>query len=180
MFPKYCWTKCPETWYFDHYKINSCVIFCFKDRFCIVHLKKYLLSICYLPGSREFWSLGIYNLVEETEKKQEEFNLINMNFRHKDNAAAKSLQSCLTLCKPIDGSPPGSAVPGIFQARALEWVAIAFSSAWKWKVTVKSLSHVRLFVTPWTVAYQAFPSMGFSRLEYWSGMPSPSPAVLNN
>ena len=77
--------------------------------------------------------------MEETEKKQEEFNLINMNFRHKDNAAAKSLQSCLTLCKPIDGSPPGSAVPGIFQARTLEWVA-----------------------------------MGFSRQEYWSGVPLPS------
>ena len=178
MFPKYCWTKCPETWYFDHYKINSCVIFCFKDRFCIVHLKKYLLSICYLPGSREFWSLGIYNLVEETEKKQEEFNLINMNFRHKDNAAAKSLQSCLTLCKPIDGSPPGSAVPGIFQARALEWVAIAFSSAWKWKVKVKSLSHVWLLATPWTAAHQAPPSMGFSRQEYWSGVPLPSPTDI--
>ena len=57
-------------------------------------------------------------------------------------AAAKSLQSCLTLCNPIDGSPPGSPVPGILQARTLEWVAISFSKAWKWKVKVKSLSHV--------------------------------------
>ena len=90
-------------------------------------------------------------------------------------AAAKSLQSCPTLCNPIDGSPPGSPVPGILQARTVEWVAISFSNAWKWKVKVKLLSHVRLFVTPWTAAYQAPPSMGFSRQEYWSGVPLPSP-----
>ena len=89
-------------------------------------------------------------------------------------AAAKSLQSCLTLCKPIDGSPPGSTVPGTLQARTLEWAAISFSSAWEWKVKVKLLSRVRLFATPWTAAYQALPSMGFSRQEYWSGAPSPS------
>ena len=76
------------------------------------------------------------------------------------NAAAKSLQSCPTLCDPRDGSPPGSPVPGILQARTLEWVAISFSNAWKWKVKVKSLSCVRLFATPWTVAYQAPPSVG--------------------
>ena len=63
-------------------------------------------------------------------------------------AAAKSLQSCSTLCDPIDGSPPGSPVPGILQARTLEWGAIAFSNAWKWKVKVKSLSRVRLLATP--------------------------------
>ena len=90
-------------------------------------------------------------------------------------AAAKSLQLCPTLCDPIDGSPPGSTVPGILQARTLEWVTISFSNAWKWKVKVKSLSRVRLLATPWTVAYQAPPSMGFSRQEYWSGVPSPSP-----
>ena len=90
-------------------------------------------------------------------------------------AAAKLLQSCLTLCDPIDGSPPGSPIPGILQARILEWVAISFSNAWKWKVKVKSLSCVRLLATPWTVAYQAPPSMGFSRQEYWSGVPLPSP-----
>ena len=77
-------------------------------------------------------------------------------------ATAKSLQSYLTLWDPIDGSPPGSPVPGILQARTLEWVAISFYSAWKWKVKVKSLSRVRLFATPWTTAYQAPPSMGFS------------------
>ena len=89
-------------------------------------------------------------------------------------AAAKSLQLCLTLCDPIDGSPRGSSVPGILQARILEWVAISFSNAWKWKVQVKSLSHIRLLATPWTAAYQASLPMGFSRQEYWSGVPSPS------
>ena len=88
-------------------------------------------------------------------------------------AAAKSLQSCLTLCDPRDGSPPGPAVPGILQARALEWVAISSSNAWKWKVKVKLLSRVWLFATPWTAAYQAPPSLGFSRQEYWSGLPLP-------
>jgi len=93
-------------------------------------------------------------------------------------AAAKSLQSCLTLCDPIDSSPPGSPIPGILQERTLEWVAISFSSAWKWKVEKvkgKSLSPVQLFATPWAAAYQAPPSMGFSRQEYWSGVPLPSP-----
>ena len=91
-------------------------------------------------------------------------------------AAAKSLQSCLTLCDPIDGSPRGSPVPGILQARTLEWVAISFSNAWKWKVKLKgkSLSPVWLFVTPGTAAYQAPLSMGFSRQEYWSGLSLPS------
>ena len=90
-------------------------------------------------------------------------------------AAAKSLQSCPTLCNPRDGSPPGSPVPEILQARTLEWVAISFSNEWKWKVKVKSLSHVQLLATPWTAAYQAPPSIGFSRQEYWSGVPLLSP-----
>ena len=93
-------------------------------------------------------------------------------------ATAKSLQSCPTLCDPIDSSPPGSPIPGILQARTLEWVAIAFSNAWKWKVKVKSLSHVWLLATPWTAAYQAPPPMWFSRQEYWSGVPSLSPPSL--
>ena len=92
-------------------------------------------------------------------------------------AAAKSLQPCPTLCNPIDGSPPGFPVPGILQARTMEWVAISFSNAWKWEVKMKSLSRVRPSATPWTAAYQAPPSMGFSRQEYWSGVPLPSPAV---
>ena len=95
-------------------------------------------------------------------------------------AAAKLLQSCLTLCDPRDGSPPGSPVPGILQARTLKWVAISFSSAWKWKVKVKSLSRVRLLAAPWTAAYQALPSMGFSRQEYWSGVPLSSPIYIYN
>ena len=86
-------------------------------------------------------------------------------------AAAKSLQPCPTLCDPTDGSPPGSPIPGTFQARTLEWVAISFSNAWKWKVKGKSLSRVRLLATPWTAAHQAPPSMGFSRQESWSGVP---------
>ena len=88
--------------------------------------------------------------------------------------AAKSLQSCPTLCDLIDGSPPGSPIPGILQARTLEWVAISFSNVWKWKVKVKSLSHVRILATPWAAACQAPLSMGFSRQGYWSGMPLPS------
>ena len=93
-------------------------------------------------------------------------------------AAAKSLQSCPSLRVPLDSSPPGSPVPGILQARTLQWVAISFSNEWKWKVKVKSLSHVWLFTTPWTAAYQAPPSMGFSRQEYWSGVPWPSPSSV--
>ena len=102
-----------------------------------------------------------------SSKKQE-------SSRQASAAAAKSLQSCPTLCDPIDGNPPGP-VPGILQARTLEWVAISFSNAWKWKVKVKSLSRVRLLAALWTAAYQAPPSMGFSRQECWSGVPLPYP-----
>ena len=90
-------------------------------------------------------------------------------------AAAKSLQSCPTLCDPIDSSPPSSPIPGVLQAKTLEWVAISFHTAWKWKVKVKSLSRVQLLATPWTAAYEAPLSMGFSKQEYWSGVPLPSP-----
>ena len=76
-------------------------------------------------------------------------------------SAAKSLQSCLTLCDPREGSPPGFPIPGILQARTLEWVAVSFSNAWKWKVKVKSLSCSRLLETPWTAAYQAPLSVDF-------------------
>ena len=94
-------------------------------------------------------------------------------------AAAKSLQSCPTLCDPIDGSPQGYPIPGILQARTLEWVAISFSNAWKWKNKVKSLSRVQLLATPWTAAHEAPPSMGFSRQESWSGWPLPSPLEIS-
>ena len=94
---------------------------------------------------------------------------------HAAAAAAKSLQSCPTLCDPIDGSPPCSTIPGILQASTLEWLAISFSNAWKWKMKVKLLSHVWLLATPWTAAYQAPPSMGFARQEYYSRVSLPSP-----
>ena len=97
---------------------------------------------------------------------------------HLQSAAAKSLQPCPTLCDPIGSSPPGAAVPGILQARTLEWGATSFSNAWKWKVKVKSLSHVRLLATPWTAAHQAPLSMGFSRQEYWRGVSLLSPNTL--
>ena len=98
--------------------------------------------------------------------------LFILRYSNKESIAiAKSLQSCPTLCDPIDGSPPGFPVPGILQARTLEWVAISFSNAGNWKVKVKSLSRVRLSATLWTTAFQAPPSMGFSRQKYWSGVP---------
>ena len=95
-------------------------------------------------------------------------------------SAAKSLQSCPTLCDPIDGSPPGSPVPGILQERALEWVAISFSNARKWKVKVKPLSRVLPSASPRTAAYQAVSSMGFSSEEYWNGVPLPSPEEISS
>ena len=106
--------------------------------------------------------------------KISDYKLCHHNFRA---AAAKSLQSCPTLCNPRDGSPPGSPVPGILQARTLEWVAVSFSNAWKWKLKVKALSPVWPSSTPWTAAFQAPPSMGFSRQEYWSGVPLLSPTT---
>ena len=147
-----------------------------EDLFCTVLLcilatsSKYLLLLlgpyhfCPLlhPSFHLYmkYSLGISNFIEET------------------SVTAAAAKSCPTLCDPIDGSPPGSPFPGILQARTLEWVAISFSNAWKWKVKGKSLSRVRILVTPWTAAYQAPLSMGFSRQEHWSGVPLPSPLVL--
>jgi len=108
--------------------------------------------------------------IQGTDKYMKDFSLVVI--------AAKSLQSCLTLCDPIDSSPPGFSIPGILQARTLEGFAISFSNACKWKVKVKSLSRVRLLATPWTIAYQAPPSMGFSRQGYWSGLTLPSPLLV--
>ena len=134
-----------------------------------------------LSNTKE-WTKNIHNNMDESQK-QAKCN--NANTKECIScvsfiwipaaAAAKSLQSCPTLCDPIDGSPPGSPIPGILQARTLEWVAISFSKAWKWKAKVKSLSRVLLLATPWTAAYQAPPSMEFSRQEYWNGLPLPSP-----
>ena len=109
---------------------------------------------------------------------KEQYCIRTLNVRSMLNA--KSLQSCLTLWDPIDGSPPGSPVPGILQARTLEWVAISLSNAWRWKVKVKSLSCIQLLATPWTAAYQACLPMGFSRQKYWSGVPLPSPWIKAN
>ena len=141
----------------------------------MIHLEAFcfLLIRCWLKMKR-FWiqSLALLRFIKNL------WNTISETSAYPAAAtAAKSLQSCPTLCDPIDGSPPGSPVPGILQARTLEWDAISFSSAWKWKVNVKSLSRVQPSVTPWTAAFQAPPSMGFSRQEYWSGVPLPSPIL---
>ena len=145
---------------------------------CDKTLEKFLQLVSfvsYILNTNKGWERDLkYQNISKTLHKiglKKSVNLFNI-------FAAKSLQSCSTLCDPIDGSPPGSPVPGILQARTLEWVAISFSNAWKWKVKVKSLSHVQLLVTPWTAAYQAPPSMGFSRQEYWSGVPLLSPTYL--
>ena len=118
------------------------------------------LDVCFFPRLGKFSALYFFS------------NKLSASLSLSSCAvAAKSLQSCPTLCDPIDSSPSGSPVPGILQARTLEWVAISFANAWNWKVKVKSLSRVRLLATPWTAAYQAPLSMGFSRHEYWSGGP---------
>ena len=142
------------------------------------------LSWSSLSGCSWFFLLMTFTCLALKKKKNLQRGLVQWNLVFTtlepelySATAAKSLQSCLTLCDPIDGSPPGSAVPGILQARTLEWVAISFSNAWKWKVKVKSLSRVRLLATPRTAAHQAPPSMGFSRQEYWSGLPLPSPEL---
>ena len=115
--------------------------------------------------------LSIY----QTKNKLERWDFENIISENWNQNKVLSLQSCLTLCDPIDGSPPGFPVPGILQARTLEWVTISFSNAWKGKVKVKSLSHVQPSATPWTATYQAPLSIGFSRQVYWSGVPLPSP-----
>ena len=137
-----------------------------------------------LVMDREAWHAAIHGVAKSRTQMSDWTNWLTYWQALKSSehistatATAKSLQSCPTLFDPIEGSPPGSPVPGILQARTLEWVAISFSNAWKWKVKVKSLSHVRLLATPRTAAYQAPPSMGFSRQEYWSGLPLPSPRM---
>ena len=173
-----------------------------KDRYtsplpCPTRKKSFLGNLPYRKNWREFFKLKKINLdcnsnlhvkANVLMKIQDSVSayivsfllLINIKSKHVKNvynsaASAMSLQSCPTLCDPIDGSPPGSPVPGILKARTLEWVAISFSNAWKWKVKVKFISRVRPFTTPWTTAHQAPPPMGFSRQEYWSGVPLPSP-----
>ena len=136
------------------------------------------------PSDEDIWGLGIFPSPGRQEStfraSDREVGWTELLLSVQDSlclwrtaAAAKSLQSCLTLCGPIDGSPPGSPVPGILRARTLEWVAISFSNAWKGKVKVKSLSRVRPSATPWTAARQAPPSLGFCRQECWSGVLAP-------
>ena len=143
-----------------YYSLKICI------QMNISFLFSFAFSFSSFLNNRQVWPWG-------TKWSRAKANRI-LPREHTAAAAAKSLQSCLTLCNPIDGSPPGSPVPGILQARTLECVAISFSNAWKWKVKVKLLSCVRLLGTPWTAAHEAPPSMGFSRQEYWSGLPLPS------
>ena len=140
-----------------------------------------LSGVC-CPGTVPLAGIGGENKHPSLHPSQQLYVFTVSQFRIGDTAAAaaaKSLQLCLTLCDPIDGSPPGCPVPGIFQARTLDCVDISFSNAWKWKVKAKSFSRVQLFAAPWIAAYQAPPSMGFSRQEYWSGVPLPSPEHWN-
>ena len=171
--PGACWNSCPSSRW-CHPTISSSVPF------------SSCLQSFPAPGSfqmSQFFASGGQNIGVSASKSVLPMNiqdwfplgltgLISLAFSPR-LCYAKSLQSRPTLCDPIDGSLPGSAVSGILQARILEWVAISFSNAWK--VKVKSLSRVRLLATPWTAAYQAPPFMGFSRQEYWSGVPLPSP-----
>ena len=156
----------------------------FKGLGHLLYIKSVILCLCYIERNQKggiLWNIQylqdltkIGNFDSDSELRTLELDLLTgikwVKFTTAA-AAAKSLQSCPTLCDPIDDSPPGSPIPGILQARALEWVAISFSSAWKWKVKGKSLSRVQLLATPWTAANQAPPSMGFFRQEYWSGVP---------
>ena len=140
-------------------------------------------SFCYFGG----WALvcsviirGIFRWNRKEDWRGLARAWLQLNLVYPWSTAAKSFQSCPTLCDPRDGSPPGFPDSGILQARTLEWVAISFSNAWKWKVKVKSLSRVLLLATPWTAAHQAPPSMEFSRKEYWSGVPLPSDPWSNS
>ena len=147
---------------FVRYTISAlyCAHLCMK---CSLGICNFLQEIFSLPHSIAF--LYFFALITE-----EGFLIFPCYY------AAKSLQWCPTLCNPIHGSPPGSPVPGILQARTLEWAAISFSSPWKWKMKVKSPSHVWLLATPWTEAYQAPPS----RQEYWSGVTNIFKLIFKN
>ena len=160
-----------------HWKLGAIDLKHISILFYLCVGSRFLPSFCDSPLLRLYFTFvmtGDYHFLCVCFCKQEKIKRKMLDPKKWAAVAAKSLQSCPTLCDPIDGSPPGSTIPGILQARTLEWVAISFSSAGKWKVKVKSLSRVRLLATPWTAAYQAPPSMGFSRQEYWSGVPLPS------
>ena len=153
------------------------------DHFLMLYWPRYVKWVLFeLKGAGNACPISCLEREPEILGEQHSWLLFSVSsqelgFSSAATAAAKSLQSCRTLCDPIDGSPPGSPIPGILQVRKLEWVAISFSNSWKRKVKVKSLSHVQLLAIPWTAAYQAPPSMGFSRQEYWSGLSLPSPGI---
>ena len=145
--------------------------FCDRDSFFYFIGKTTMVwEVVICPRSHGQWGAGLGLLLQGSPS-------LSTTVAVAAAAAAKSLQLCRILCDPIDGSPPGSPIPGILQARTLEWVVISFSNAWKWRVKVSLLSCVCLLVTPWTAAYQAPPSMGFSRQESWSGVTLSSPPV---
>ena len=143
---------------------------------CLLHCSQFLYlqshwRITYSYLRKELHWASIRNMHLWLNNKPDSIQTPCLIVKNAAAATAKSLQSCLTLCDPIGGNPPGPAVRGILQTRTLEWVAISSSNEWNWKVKVKSLSRVQLFATQWTAAYQAYLSMGFSRQEYWSGLP---------
>ena len=190
------WVTKSRTWLSDfHFHFHFLYLFIFgerRNRFSnlMKHLNLFIPCWLLLGNQTIFclsssfpviscWRLAIGDNIEHfptTSVKATDSEAVACLSSYHAAAVAKSLHSCPTLCDPIDGSPPGSPIPGILQARTLEWIAISFSNAWKWKVNVKSLRHVRLLATPWTTVYQAPPSMGFPRQEYWSGLPLPSPS----
>ena len=171
------WVDCYKLCMYNRIPIATTKII-FTKRFTQKHYRQIKILLwklfSYLRGSQKKRKQREQKEKYKMSKSSNNMTIILSNVI-KIVAAAKSLQSCLTLCDPIDSSPPGSPVPRILQARTLEWVAISFSNAWKWKVKLKSLSRVPPSATSWTAAFQAPPSMGFSRQEYWSGMPLPSP-----
>ena len=171
--PGACSNSCPSTWWY-HPTISSFVIpFSSCLQFCPASgcfpVSQFFTSGAQSTGASASASVLPMNIQDWFPLELTDFISLQ------STAAAKSLQPCPALCDPIGGSPPGSPIPGILQAGTLEWVAISFSNAWKWKVKVKLLSRVRPSATPWTAAYQAPPSMEFSRQEYWSRVSLPSP-----
>ena len=138
-------------------RIKSVVVSIVFPSICHVMMGLDAMIFVFSMLKHEVWNLNVeYENILNTqilwEIQSNKYNIRRdiFDYCNAATAAAKSLQSCPTLCDPIDGSPPGSPIPRILQARTLEWVAISFSNAWKWKVKVKSFSRVRLLATPWT------------------------------
>ena len=158
--------------------LSKCICWYPKPRTseCHVFIEKGFKEVIQIKRGHKHES--VFNLTGNFTRRENwtQRDTRHMYMQRKDHMLLLLLSrfSHVWLCDPIDSRPPGSPVPGILQARTLEWAAISFSNAWKWKVKVKSLSRVLLLATPWTAAYPAPPFMGFSRQEYWSGLPLPS------